>query len=70
MYHQVTYAQLAGLDGQLAAAGLHSPGLPVTVLLDRRGRIFYRKLGELTVRDLHGPLATVGLLASADGSSR
>lgn len=68
-YYHVTHAQLVDLDGQLAAR-LHSPGLPVTVLLDRRGRIVYRKLGELTVRDLHDALATVGLLASADGSSR
>ena len=48
---KVTYPQVVDSDGQLLAA-LRSPGLPVTVVLDRRGRITGRQVGRITEAQL------------------
>ena len=52
----VTYPQLKDTDGELLAS-LHAAGLPVTVVLDRDGRIVWRKSGRLREEDLRAALA-------------
>jgi cytochrome c biogenesis protein CcmG/thiol:disulfide interchange protein DsbE len=47
----VTYAQTLDPDGDLLRL-LRIPGLPVTVVLDREGRIAYRKVGLITESEL------------------
>ena len=50
----VTYPQVVDVDGQLLAH-LRTPGLPVTIVLDRAGRVANRHIGPLTqdaLRDL------------------
>ena len=44
---KVTYPEVVDVDGQLLAS-LHSPGLPVTVALDKEGRIVGRQIGEVS----------------------
>jgi thiol-disulfide isomerase/thioredoxin len=44
---KVAYPEVVDVDGQLLAS-LHSPGLPVTVALDRDGRIVDRQIGEVS----------------------
>jgi len=52
----VTYPQAKDPDGRLLAA-LHGAGLPDTVVLDRHGRVVWRKLGRLRDGDLRQALA-------------
>lgn len=47
----VSYPQLVDVDGQLLAH-LHTPGLPVTVVLDPSGRVTNRHVGPLTSDEL------------------
>jgi len=47
----VTYSQTVDPDGDLLRR-LRIPGLPVTVLLDREGRVAYRKVGPITESEL------------------
>jgi cytochrome c biogenesis protein CcmG, thiol:disulfide interchange protein DsbE len=44
---KVSYPEVVDVDGQLLAS-LHSPGLPVTVALDRDGRLAGRQIGEIS----------------------
>ena len=52
----VTYPQVEDPDGRLLAA-LHGVGLPITVVLDRHGKVVWRKLGRLGDGDLRQALA-------------
>lgn len=56
----VTYPQAQDPDGRLLAA-LHGVGLPVTVMLDRDGKVVWRKLGRLKDNDLQEALTAAGL---------
>lgn len=49
----VGYAQVVDPQGKLLAA-LHLPGIPATYVLDSRGYIVYRHVGELRARDIAG----------------
>lgn len=53
---KVTYPQAKDPDGRLLAA-LHGVGLPITVVLDKHGKIAWRKLGRLREGDLQQALA-------------
>jgi cytochrome c biogenesis protein CcmG/thiol:disulfide interchange protein DsbE len=53
----VRYPQVVDTDGRLLAA-LRSPGLPVTVVLDRDGRIVGRQIGRISDTELEQLIAT------------
>lgn len=55
---RVRYPQLVDTNGRLLA-DLRIPGLPVTLLLDRRGRVVSQHVGPLTPQDLTGFLTPV-----------
>ncbi|MGH8894612.1 MAG: TlpA family protein disulfide reductase, partial [Actinomycetes bacterium] len=48
---RVRYAQVADPDGRLLA-GLGLPGIPATYVVDPRGRVVYRHVGEMDRRDI------------------
>ena len=54
---KVRYPQVVDTDGRLLAA-LRSPGLPVTVVLDRDGRIVGRQIGKISDTQLEQLIAT------------
>jgi cytochrome c biogenesis protein CcmG, thiol:disulfide interchange protein DsbE len=54
----VTYSQAVDPDGDLLRR-LRIPGLPVTVLLDREGRVAYRKVGPITESGLTAQIRAV-----------
>jgi hypothetical protein len=47
----VSYPQAVDADGRLVGM-LDSPGLPVTLVLDRRGAVAWRHVGEVRMDDL------------------
>ena len=56
---KVTYPQVVDTDGRLLAA-VRSPGLPVTVVLDREGRVVGQQVGGISQQRLDELIAQAG----------
>jgi len=56
----VTFPQVFDEDGEYRAA-LGVPGVPITLVLDRNGRIVYRRVGEISSEQLQTALNKVGV---------
>ena len=55
----VSYPEVVDADGQLLAA-VRSPGLPVTIVLDRDGRVAGQQVGRVSQQQLDALLAEAG----------
>ena len=56
---QVTYPQVVDTDGRLLAA-VRSPGLPVTIVLDREGRVIGQQVGGISQQRLDELIGQAG----------
>ena len=56
---KVTYPQVVDTDGRLLAA-VRSPGLPVTIVLDREGRVIGQQVGGISQQRLDELIAQAG----------
>lgn len=65
----VTYPQVFDADGRFLRVGLRVPGVPVTVLVDRDGRVVYRRVGEMSSQQIREALALVGVHIPQGSSS-
>lgn len=65
----VTYPQAVDVVGRLPAR-LGSPGLPVTVVLDRAGAVVWKRIGELDPADLDRELTRALGAGQAGGSGQ